>query len=277
MKKLLALSAIILLLFLLYGTLQRITPSYFIRISDTDYSFDEFFQQSVTMDAYEALDRQQKLVKIYEQLKVFLCKPDCNITVFSFDKVPVDPEVEGVFYRDQETLTNQVIQSGRIALAQEQYFFSILNRTLILINDETLKFKVEGSVFPWIGKTQDGLLIEFMYATNFNEWFRPWMIRFIRDYRSFVKIHIFPYEEGFDFMQQLNTAVCLKEKKAFWDLYLSDKLNLKEVACIPSAEVPAIEKHDLAIRLGPWLYTSPKSYGELAKNFQISYLSLKVR
>jgi hypothetical protein len=277
MKKLLVIAAVTLILYLLYDIVERITPFYFIKIADTEYSFDDFFKQSLTIDTYQSLDRHQKLTKIYEQLKVFLCKPDCNITVFSFDKVPIDPALEGVFYRDRDNLTNQLIQNGRIALSQEQYFFSILNRTLVMINDTSLRFKTEGSVFPWIGKTQDGFLVEFMYASNFNAWFRPWMLRFIRDYRSYAKIHVFPYEEGPDFMQQVNTAICLKEKKVFWDLFLADTLNLIEQSCIPTLQVPAIEKQDLAIRLGPWVYTSPKSYVELAKNFQISYLSLKVR
>ncbi len=251
-------------------------PSHFITIEKQELTFSQFFAEELTETEYNKLIPADKFALIYERLKKFICVPNCEISVFSFDTAPVDVSIEKLFMRASD-VTEVILMQQRKKLASEQYYFSKLMNTVVFINDASLKNKVVDSQLPWIGRTVDSVLVEFVYASNLNEWFRPWVLRFIRDYRKIAKIYIFPFKSGESVQLQLKTIVCLKEKRSFWDLYLSDKLDLVRTTCDTATVLEPIDAKDLSVRLGVIEIVDPVSYYQIAKNFQISYLALKVR
>ncbi|MCB0348023.1 MAG: hypothetical protein KDD37_04270 [Bdellovibrionales bacterium] len=276
MKKIVAISSVAILIYFLHLSYLKIFPAYFISIQDTEYSFDEFFGSTITNAQYQHLGKVERLSVIYERLKTYICVPDCQISVFSFDSVPVDITIEGLFVRAPNINNTQLLEI-RKKVASEQYYFSKLMTTVVFINDPSLKKTVIDSQLPWIGKTIDSVFVEFIYAENLNEWFRTWILRFIRDYRKVAKIYMLAYESGEDFNKQLQVAICLKEKKIFWDPYFNENLDLVNTKCDTKTPVLPVQQEDLSIRLGDAVIYKPESYYQLVKAFQISYLSLKVK
>lgn len=276
MKRTVIILSAAILLYFLYASYLKVLPSHFITIEKRELTFSQFFAEELSEGDYNKLASPDKLTLIYERLKKFICIPDCEISVFSFDTAPVDFSIEKLFTRTNDVSMDAIMQL-RKKLASEQYYFSKLMNTVVFINDTTLRNKVVDSHLPWIGRTVDSILVEFVYAANLNEWLRPWILRFIRDYRKVAKIYIFPYESGEDFQLQYKTIVCLKEKRSFWELYFADKLDLVHVPCATATNLEPMEAKDLSIRLGAMQILNPDSYYQVAKSFQISYLALKVR
>jgi hypothetical protein len=278
MKKLWPVIAITLLFITLYTTYKKIMPDYYIKVDETEYEFEEFFKDRINKESFTALSVEQKLERIYEGLKLLICQPSCEVTIFSFDNVPIDMNVEKMFYTTSALQTSETIQAARKKLASEQYFFSQMLPKNIIINDKSLELIRPNSDLPWIGRKLDGFFVEFIYAENLNAWFKPWIIRFIRDYRKISKIYVLPFQEGYDYTTQVKTLICLKEKQIFWDLYLNERLNVQEQECSPQQQSLSIpDKKELAIRLGQTTLANVESYLQLARQFQILYLSSKVQ